>query len=156
MLSQTCTHVSITEVLRHKNRINHSAQMCTRNTDNRQNVSGQRRDTATCFSSHAMPHTHTNKRAHFPLQWMHSCLALRNEPQSCGVLFKMTFQNSSSRLWRISRCFHHMLSCSQTCHWGCSTHIWGYGWSVLQVTHTHIKRPRVHTLAQTSERWKLH
>lgn len=68
----------------------------------------------------------------------------------------MTFQNLSSRLWRISRCFHHMLSCSQTCHRGCSTHIGGYGWSVLQVTHTHQRPYEQHKHTHRHQRWKLH
>ncbi len=84
----------------------------------------------------------------------------------------MTFQNLSSTLWRISRCFHHMLSCSQTCHRGCSTHIRGYGWSVLHVTYTsettwatyalkhshrhqrpEVETPLTHTHFRDHERW---
>lgn len=87
----------------------------------------------------------------------------------------MTFQNLSSTLWRISRCFHHMLSCSQTCHRGCSTHIRGYGWSVLHVTytsettwatyalkHSHrhqrpgVETPLTHTHFRDHERWTGH
>jgi len=47
--------------------INHSAQMCTRNTNSHQNVSGQWRDTTTCFNTPPAAMQQTKKKGSFPL-----------------------------------------------------------------------------------------
>lgn len=72
-------------------------------------------------SNHTTPQT--SNKAHFPVHCLSGRIsdAVIKLHEFCAGPFEMTFQNLSGRLWRISRCLHHMLRCSKTCHRGCCT-----------------------------------